>query len=109
MSDHEPSSQWDQAAAEALLGTRVLIGIDVFESNGDHAERFQLHGIIERIDEHKGLLMRLPNGEHYTLPPWPSAFHPADPDDSFSLKSTDEEVTGIQFTAMWDITRPDTE
>lgn len=106
MSETQSFDPWDQDAADTLIGSYVIVGIDVYTQDREHADRYQLHGIIEQADRQHGMRIRLPNGEHYVLPPWPSAFKAADPEATYTLRSTGEEITGVEFTASWDIERP---
>jgi hypothetical protein len=100
MSDNQP--QWDEAFADDLRGSVVLVGIARQSSTGETLEQF--FGTVERADE-GGIELILGGsraGESYFLPPDPRAFHPAQP-GSYRLRQTGEVIEDPDFTTTWTI------
>ena len=88
---------------EKLIGKRVLVGITYVDQQP--IERRQLHGRIVRIDATEGIVLALPNGEEYKLPPDLDALRSAEPGE-YELSETGEVVVDPDYTSIWRISRP---
>ena len=89
-----------------VVGKRLLVGLTYVKHSGELIEKKQFHGIVEQISRQLGIVMRLPDGSEYRLPPDLRAVQEA-PAGTYRLRSTGEEVHNPDFVATWTITRPD--
>jgi hypothetical protein len=94
----------DDDRIEQLLGKRVLVGITYVDVDQQPIERRQLHGRIVRIDLIDGIVLALPNGEEYTLPPDLDALRSAEPGE-YELSESGEVVVDPDYTSVWRISR----
>ena len=97
---------WDQDAAEAMIGAVVLIGITHRLPDGEMQE--QMHGVIHDMDETNGfgiILSGAREGESYRLPPDLGSFQPAPPGE-YRLRSTGETVVDPDYTSQWTVEPP---
>jgi len=94
----------DADLAARVVGKRLLIGLTYLHHNGDFAEQKQLHGIVEEISATAGIVMRLPDGSTYRLPPDLRGIRVAPP-GVYRLRSTGEEVEDPDFLYTWTITK----
>jgi hypothetical protein len=73
--------EWDQSDADWLIGKTAIVGITNLASDGTTVKsRGQYHGKIVRADRNAGIVIECQgvwSGKTMTLPPHPSAFHPA--------------------------------
>jgi hypothetical protein len=100
---------WDSSDAQALIGSRVLIGLSYCSASGLETHREQLHGVVLSADQHDGVEVRLHGahqGEVRRFPPDPGAFEVANP-GVYRLRTTGEEVIDPDYLATWTITEPD--
>ena len=51
-----------------IIGKRVLVGLTYLRYRGGVIEQKQLHGIVERINKHDGIVIRLPDDARFRLP-----------------------------------------
>lgn len=96
----------DPDRVRQVLGKHLLIGLTYMRYNGDVIEQKQLHGIVERISEDDGIVVRLPDGSEFRLPPDLPGIQEA-PLGSYRLRSTGEEVHNPDYLYTWTVTRPD--
>jgi hypothetical protein len=99
------SDEHDDDRIEQWIGKHVLVGITYVGAGSQQIERRQLHGRIVRVDLQSGIVLALPNGEEYTLPPDLDALRPAEPGE-YELHETGEVVVDPDFTSVWRISRP---
>lgn len=97
--------EFDEGAAKQLIGKRLLVGLTYIRHSGELIEEEQRHGIVETADR-QGIVLRLPDGGTFRLPPDLRRVQPARP-GIYRLRATGEEVTGPDFLSSWTITRPD--
>lgn len=103
MSDPPP---FDEDLAKQLVGKRLLVGLTyVRYSSGELIEQRQLHGVVEAVGP-QDILIRLPDGTAFRLPPDLRGVEPAAP-GVYRLRSTGEEVVDPDFLCRWTIRRPD--
>jgi hypothetical protein len=96
----------DEERAARIVGTRLLIGLTFLGYNGELIEQKQLHGIVEQITKQAGIVIRLPDGSTYRLPPDLRGIQEAPP-GTYRLRATGEEVVDPDFLYTWTITRPE--
>jgi hypothetical protein len=89
-----------------IIGKRVLIGLTYLRYSGEVIEQKQLHGIVERINEHEGIVIRLRDDARFRLPPDLRGIAEAPP-GVYRLRSSGEEVHNPDYLYTWTITRPD--
>jgi hypothetical protein len=114
MNDHERaddvpgadnSPALDEELVASVIGKRLLIGLTYVKYSGEVIEQKQLHGIVEQISREAGIVLRLPDGSTYRLPPDLRGIQQAPP-GTYRLRSTGEEVHDPDFLYTWTITRP---
>jgi hypothetical protein len=115
MADHDETDDDSAAAGEPpelddrvvarIVGKRLLVGLTILEHTGALIEHKQLHGVVEQISRGAGIVMRLPDGTIYRLPPDLSGIQEAPP-GIYRLRSTGEEVQDPDFLYTWTLTRP---
>ena len=96
----------DQAQVERVVGKEILVGLTYVKHSGELIEQRQIHGRVERINSHEGIVIRLVSGAEFRLPPDLRGLKSAPP-GTYSLRSTGEEVINPDFLYTWTITRPD--
>jgi len=89
-----------------VVGKHLLVGLTYVRYGGEVIEQKQLHGIVERINEQEGILIRLPDDTLFKLPPDLRGIERATP-GVYRLRSTGEEVHNPDYLYTWTITRPD--
>lgn len=96
MSDEAPT-------LDDLIGKIVVIGITRVSHSDEPIEQRQYAGTFVSMEQ--TILVRLTNGEDFTLPPDLSAFRKAKP-GIYRLRSTGEEIENPDFTASWTVRAP---
>jgi hypothetical protein len=96
----------DEELAARVIGKRLLVGLTFLRYDGELIEQQQLHGIVEQITKQAGILIRLPDGSTYRLPPDLRGIQEAPP-GTYRLRATGEEVQDPDFLYTWTITRAD--
>lgn len=102
--DDTPS--WDHAAAAALDGATVLVGITHDEAAGARLEQF--YGTVMAVDPADGITLRLEGeraGEMLTLPPDLAAFERAAP-GRYTLRDSEDVIDDPDYTTIWTINPP---
>jgi hypothetical protein len=88
-----------------FLGKHLLVGITVLDHEGKLVEQYQVHGIIDRIEE-EGITIKQASGEEFGLPPDLSNVEVAAP-GTYKLRSTGEELVDPDFVSSWTVYEPD--
>ena len=96
----------DADLARRVVGKHLLVGLTFVRKSGELIEQKQVHGIVERVTEHEGIVIRRSDGSEYRLPPDLRGGKEASP-GSYRLRSTGEEVHNPDFLCTWTITRPE--
>lgn len=60
---------WDEAAAAALVGRRVLLAIEVADADGHVVRETRYWGRVAAADEQAGIDLALDDGGTFSLPP----------------------------------------
>jgi len=102
------SQEGFEKKAARFVGKYVFVGISTCDSDENVLSRTQVHGTIKSV---KGGVITLElagagAGNEYTLPPDVDAFEKTDPRIVYRLRSTGEEVTGVEYIATWKILPP---
>jgi len=97
--------QLDKALAKSYIGKHLLVGITYLDHNDNFIEQKQVHGIILRINEIEGVVLRLKTGEEFKLPPDLRGFQQA-PKGEYRLRSTGEIVVDPDLISNWTFNRP---
>jgi hypothetical protein len=91
---------FSSAAADDLIGKRIIVGI-TYE---DHAHRpvrqEQYHGRISRLSLQEGIVIQMPSGTEKTLPPDLRAILGARP-GAYQFRSTGEVVADAELRTSW--------
>ena len=85
---------------ETYLNRVVLVGVSWVDGRDQVVRQREFYGRIEAIDPDRGIDLRLPDGELFTLPPYLSALQPADPGE-YTLQSTREVIRDPDFLTVW--------
>ena len=98
---------FDAAQAETMIGKMVLVSLTCMNDFGDLDAFEQFAGIIMRINNEDGLVIkRTDSDEEYNLPPDLDHYMPAKAGD-YKLAESDEIVSNPDFLVEWDIYPPD--
>jgi hypothetical protein len=103
-------ARWKKKQAQDLIGKYVLVGLTFTDVDGRVIEQVQRYGTVEQADPEAGAQIRLQSpgniwdGELYWLPPDLGSLQPAQPDATYHLHSTGEDVEEPDFVASWTIT-----
>jgi len=101
-------SDWklDQDMVASYIGKHVLIGMTYLDNDESVIEQQQFHGIIDRINEQEGIVVRLQSSnEEYRMPPDLNALHVA-PKGEYRLRGTGEIVVDPDLLTTWTVTKP---
>ena len=91
--------------SEKFIGKRVLIGITYHDHQEKFLEQKQYYGVIERINQTEGVVVRLNNtDEEFFLPPQLESLEEAKPGE-YRLRSTGEVVVDPDFLTKWTRTK----
>jgi hypothetical protein len=96
-------------ARDMLLGKLVLIGLRYQDdSESDPREMTQMHGVVDAIDEHRGISVRLEGshaGQSKVLPPDLRPFFAAKP-GYYTDEATGETIEDPDFMVTYRVSRP---
>ena len=93
--------------AHMFVGKRILVGLTYLNANGDLREQVQWHGLISSIDE-QTLTFEKADGSGAFSIPFDGQLAAADPEAIYTLRSTGEAVSGVNFIASFTIHSPAT-
>ncbi len=82
------------------LNRVVLVGASWVNQEDRVVRQREFYGTIESIDPDRGIDLRLPDGELFTLPPYTGALQPAEPGE-YTLRSTREVVQNPDYLVVW--------
>lgn len=101
------ADDWNEAFADKLLGSYVLVGIAYRDASGEIVERAQVHGYIRSVVRDVGITVRLEGereGEVFKLPDLLDAFEPAEL--GVYESEAGEIITDPDFVAYFTVTKP---
>ncbi|WP_154668057.1 hypothetical protein [Pseudoduganella violaceinigra] len=87
---------------DTIFGKRILVGLTYLDASGGVAKQIQLHGIISRLAAHSLYFERADGNGEFSIP-FDGELDVADPDSTYTLRSTGETITGVHFIASWTI------
>lgn len=87
---------------DTIFGKRILVGLTYLDASGEVTDQLQLHGIISRLAEHSLYFERADGGGEFSIP-FDGELDVTDPDSIYTLRSTGEALTGVNFVASWTI------
>jgi hypothetical protein len=97
---------FDKERAQSYIGKHILIGLTYHDHEDNFIEQKQLHGVIVRVDEVQGIVVKLHNSEEeYKLPPDLRSFKEA-PKGKFKLHSTGEIIINPDLLTTWIVNKP---
>jgi hypothetical protein len=94
----------DEKLVASLLGKQVLVGLTYLERGGTKTLK-QVHGPILRVNRKEGVVIGLPDGSEFSLPPDLSAYKVAKP-GTYTLSTTGEIVTDPDLICTWVVNPP---
>lgn len=93
----------DKALADSYIGKHLLIGITYLDHDETLLEQKQFHGIIVRINEQEGIVIKLNDSdEEYKLPPDINSLKEA-PEGEYRMRATGEVVVNPDLLTTWTI------
>jgi len=99
----KPSIDFTPEQVASLLGKHLLVGLTHRSLEDQVVSIEQFHGVIDRINLHEGLVLKLfGTGKERSLPPDLARLERADP-GQYRLNATGEVVADPDFTVMWTI------
>jgi len=93
---------------ETIVGKHILVGLAYMDRAGEVKQKVQTHGTITRVEEGVLYLERADGGGEFSIP-CEGELEVADPGATYTLESTGEKISGIDFTSAWEIHPPDEE
>jgi hypothetical protein len=84
-----------------LVGKHVLVGITYLDTEENVIDQFQVHGHVVEVRADV-IVLELPSGEPFGLPPDPSRFEPAAA-GIYRLRATGEAVEDPDLLARWTV------
>jgi hypothetical protein len=84
------------------IGKTVIVGVTYLDHVGEVDRQVQYWGVIVRVSQREGIVIRLPSGEEKSLPPNPRAFEPAPPGE-YRFRSTGEVVANPDLMTTWSV------
>ena len=90
---------------ETIFGKHILVGIAYLDSAGEISKRIQLHGTIIRIAEHSLYFDRADEQGEFSIP-FDGELEEGDHDAVYTLSSTGEKVTNVDYISSWTVSPP---
>lgn len=90
----------DRMTHSDYLNRVVLVGASWVNEKDQVVRQREFYGTIESVDSGRGIDLRLPDGELFTLPPYTAALLPADPGE-YTLRSTREVIQNPDYLVVW--------
>ncbi len=88
-----------------IVGKHILVGLAYMDRHGEVRQKVQTHGTITRIEKDILYLDRADGAGEFSVP-FEGEPRRADPEAVFTLASTGEEVTNIDYVSTWEIHPP---
>lgn len=89
-----------------IIGRHLLVGLTHLDEDGEVSERVELHGEITEVGEGSLSFERADEQGRFSLPYEEGVLARADPKAVFTLRSTGEEVTGVDYVATFTVSAP---
>lgn len=97
----------DNIVLADLINKTILIGLTYYTANNEFIEQKQFWGVVIESNE-KHILVKLQNGEIFSLPPDLSSTRIAKPGE-YRLRSTGEVVINPDYLTTWNVNRSEEE
>lgn len=88
-----------------LVGQKILVGLTYLDAKGEVREQRQLHGVIATVGENTVAFERADGAGRFSIP-FDGELDAADPEAIYTLRSTGETVSGVNFVASFTISPP---
>ena len=85
-----------------MIGKKILVGLTYVDANNEVTNQLQLYGNILSIGEHALVFQRSDNDSEFSIP-FEGKLDEADPESIYTIKTTGEEVTGINYISTFTI------
>lgn len=89
-------------SAHRFLKQRILVGLTYLTAEGHVREQVQLHGLIAAVGDHTLTFDKADGSGPFTIP-FNGQLDAADPEAVYTLRSTGEAVTAVDFLASFTI------
>ena len=90
----------DMSDHTSYINQVVLVGASWVDEADRVVRQREFYGRIESVDLDRGIDLRLPDGELFTLPPYVGALQPAEPGE-YTLRTTREVVRNPDYLVVW--------
>lgn len=91
--------------APRFMGKRILVGLTYLDAAGQVREQVQMHGLIDGVGDHTLVFEKSDGSGSFTIP-FGGELDAADPAAVYTLRSTGEAVTAVDFLASFTIHTP---
>jgi hypothetical protein len=85
-----------------MIGKDILVGFTYIDTNNEVTEKLQLHGKIVSTSESTLTFQRSDDGHEFPIP-FDGDLEETDPEFIYTLKSTGEDVTGVNYTSSFNM------
>ncbi len=85
-----------------MIGKNILVGLTYVDKNNEVTDKLQLHGKIVSTSESTLTFERSDNGHEFSIP-FDGDLEETDPEFIYTLKSTGEDVTGVNYISSLNI------
>lgn len=85
-----------------MIGKKILVGLTYVNTSDEVTSQLQLHGNILSTSEHTLVFQRSDNNSEFSIP-FDGKLDEADPESIYTLKTTGEEVTGVNYISTFTI------
>lgn len=89
-----------------VLGKCILVGFTYIKPDGTIREQTQKHGRISQCDENDFVFVDEDTQEELSLPPNLDWLDKADPEATYTLKSSGKEISGVDFVTSISVQEP---
>lgn len=87
-----------------MIGKRILVGLTYLDAKGEISSQVQFHGLIKNVSEDVLTFLRADGEGDFSIPF--DGIEEAEEESIYHLKSTGEEVTGVNYLASFTTHRP---
>ena len=103
--DFGEDGEWDEAFAEELLGASLLVELVYLDHAGNPLSERQVFGHVESADARKGIVVRMDDGETFTIAPILEAIDYAERGTYF-VGEEGREIEDPDFVAQFTVSTP---
>lgn len=93
------------SGTEILIGKQILVGLIYLRPDGEVREQLQLHGVIRSVSGHIIEFLRSDGAGSFTIP-FDGELKSAEPGAIYTLRSTGERVSNVDYLASFTIHPP---